>query len=703
MTTARNGAGGCGDGGITAARSGRTLPLQVLPGGARPQGPAGGSQVRKSRMGKWRAIVLALVNVLMAAHIIQWLITGMTLGPVEPSEAMYTLERGELNPGFVFFVVALTATFVFGRFFCGWGCHVVALQDACTWFMNRLGVRPRPFRSRLLMWAPLLLALYMFVWPTFKREALFPLLRWAGVQSPYWLEEPPPFPGITPHFFVENFWATFPPWYVAIPFLAVCGFAAVYFLGSKGFCTYGCPYGGFFAPVDRVAIGRIVVTDACNGCGHCTAVCSSNVRVHQEVKDFGKIVDPGCMKCLDCVSICPNDALKFSFASPAVFTRGRTEAATSGATQRPPYDLTWWGDLVLFTVGLGLFVSFRGMFDMVPLLMAGGIAAIGAFGAWKLWHLILSPNVRLQSLLLKNKGSLRPAGVVFGVATLLMLAVAVWGGTVNYHRWQGDMLDTRVAVPYEVVFAPGYAPRPEDKALAERALAHLERSGAPAEGGIGWKHLPATKVRMAWLHAVAGDFEWAERRLTQAIDEGTPNGDMVFSLARIYMLSGRPPQEGKALYERVLEKNPRLDVVRVALAGMELQFGGGDIAARHAAMVLERADTALPGDLVRAAEIMIDAGRPRDALTAMERAVNARPNVALLRAGLAQAARFSGDLPRAVAELRRATELAEEQLVFHIRLIETLAEMGDIKGAQEAEARAVEIQRRIQQRMAPPR
>jgi hypothetical protein len=34
---------------------------------------------------------------------------------------------------------------------------------------------------------------------------------------------------------VEDFWATFPPWYVAIPFLIVCGFVTVYFLGNKGF------------------------------------------------------------------------------------------------------------------------------------------------------------------------------------------------------------------------------------------------------------------------------------------------------------------------------------------------------------------------------------------------------------------------------------------------------------------------------------
>jgi tetratricopeptide (TPR) repeat protein len=42
------------------------------------------------------------------------------------------------------------------------------------------------------------------------------------------------------------------------------------------------------------------------------------VKVHQEVRDHGMVVDPGCMKCLDCISVCPNDALYFGFGAPAI-------------------------------------------------------------------------------------------------------------------------------------------------------------------------------------------------------------------------------------------------------------------------------------------------------------------------------------------------------------------------------------------------
>src|SRR5439155_1233311 len=156
-------------------------------------------------------------------------------------------------------------------------------------------------------------------------------------------------PGWHAEFMTSELWKTFAPWYVAVPFFLVCGFAIVYLLGSKAYCTYGCPYGGFFGPADLVAPGKIVVNDDCNHCGHCTAVCTSNVRVHEEVRDFGKVVDPGCMKCMDCISVCPNDALYFGFAKPPALggRRAWKLGARGGAEKKAKfrsrvYDLALW-------------------------------------------------------------------------------------------------------------------------------------------------------------------------------------------------------------------------------------------------------------------------------------------------------------------------------------------------------------------------
>ena len=102
----------------------------------------------------------------MIAHIIQWRADGRTISPIEPSETMHTLQRGSVNAGFIFFTLAILATLIFGRFVCGWGCHILALQDFCGWLLKKMRHHPKPFRSRLLIYVPLVAALYMFVWPT---------------------------------------------------------------------------------------------------------------------------------------------------------------------------------------------------------------------------------------------------------------------------------------------------------------------------------------------------------------------------------------------------------------------------------------------------------------------------------------------------------------------------------------------------------
>src|SRR5262245_48138809 len=57
-------------------------------------------KVRKSRSGPRRAAVLIGVHLLILAHVVHWKVTGRTLSPVEPSEAMYTLNQGYVNAGF---------------------------------------------------------------------------------------------------------------------------------------------------------------------------------------------------------------------------------------------------------------------------------------------------------------------------------------------------------------------------------------------------------------------------------------------------------------------------------------------------------------------------------------------------------------------------------------------------------------------------
>jgi polyferredoxin/tetratricopeptide (TPR) repeat protein len=560
--------------------------------------------IKKSRVGKWRAAVLIGVHVLIAAHLGLWVLSGMrdgvreTLSPVEPSESMYALENGLVNAGFIFFITAIISTLVFGRFFCGWGCHIVALQDLCGWIMKKCGVHPKPFRSRLLMFVPLIVALYMFVWPTVKREVLFKLVAnadpmvWHQKFAPY-LGGTAQFPGWSNHLIVEDFWKTFAPWYVAIPFIFICTFGVVYFLGNKGFCTYGCPYGGFFAPADKFAVGKIKVNDNCEGCGHCTAVCSSNVRVHEEVRDFGMVVDPGCMKCMDCVSVCPNEALSFGFAKPSVLAKPRTpEAVLHRATKKRVFDLSWPQEVLLALVFLGLTLGFRGMLNEVPLLMALGMAGIGTFLTWKLIQLVTEPSTRIHGFQLKLKGKLRPWAFVFLPLVTLTLVSAAWSGWVRHTKWRADRVAAGLSIPAGQLLTPGFAPDAKSVETARRAMALFDRSGSIRHGGYGWEHRPDDLQTIAYLHLVLGKPEATEATLLEIMSRGNPLAPLVQELGNVMARRGATEAEVFAMFEKVLAEQPQLSQVRLMVADWHARSGRPDQAVR----VFESTLPERPGD-----------------------------------------------------------------------------------------------------------
>ncbi len=414
--------------------------------------PSGRAGIKKSRIGPWRAGVLILVHVLIAVHFVHWWQTGRSMTPLEPSESMEFSTTGVVNAGFVLFAIAIGSTLIFGRWFCGWACHVVALQDASRWILGKLGFVPRLVDLGPLRAVPWLAFVYMFLAPIFDRALAGQSIGIAGT-----------------HFTTDDLWRTFPTsWIEIVVTFLVVGFVIVWILGSKGFCTYGCPYGGIFGVADQVAPVRIRVTDACEGCGHCTAVCTSNVNVSREVREFGMVVDPGCMKCLDCVSVCPKDALYVGVGMPALLAKPKPQAVKS---TKPAFDwarlalsaafafgalsiflwhdgvgnlrftaITWafaFAVMLVFRgksrgkadhtfleeVGMAaLFllamVCFRGLKDSVPFLFALGIATLVAWWGVELVRLLWSPDARLQKTALKRAGRLTLAGGVFAATAL---------------------------------------------------------------------------------------------------------------------------------------------------------------------------------------------------------------------------------------------------------------------------------------------
>lgn len=721
------------------------LPVLNAPGSNAP-GSNAPKIKRRWNAGKWRAFSLIMIHVLMIAHIIQWLVSGMsdgirqTLSPIEPSETMYTLEGGHINAGFIFFVSAILTTFIFGRFVCGWGCHVVAIQDLCSHIMTKVGVRPRPFRTRLLVWTPFLLAVYMFVWPTAQRLTLDQLAKWApqlGITRESWPAWLPPVSapvGFTNQLIVEDFWRTFPPWWMALPFFLAVGVFTVYFLGSKGFCTYGCPYGGFFGPADRVSIGRIKVNENCNQCGHCTAVCTSNVRVHQEIKDYGMVVDAGCMKTLDCVSACPNQALSFKFMRPSIIKKKVSEAAKKGKVQRPPYDLSLRAEIGVFFIGLLLFMSYRGMLNHIPMLMAMGMALCVAFCVWKLGQMFRTPNVRVQSKQLVLRGKWTNWGRAFAALTILAVLVAGWSGVVRANHFLGHYYDAKVMnVSLQQVYSPGYVPDEQTKRDALKAIKHFEFGGPiQHEGGpsgIGWAQNGERLGRLAWLHAAAGDLAQSEHYLRLALRNGKPSEHYVQALAQTVSLQ-RPEEMPQAArlkivrdaLQEVLDANSEADQARIVIAEIEAQLSamrmidpktGGEsaeTAARREAHIKTATDHAMylatlhyPAEArvtARAVGLLVQLGKAADVREAAAFDVERRPKFAILRLAYAQVLYATGDRELAIPQLREAIKLEPMNLQYREALVGLLAEMGKQAEAEAEVAALNAMQQEMQARAA---
>lgn len=597
--------------------AGKTISLPQVPTSA----SGGKKPLAKSRTAKWRAAVLIAVHVAIALHMLHWVVAGMTVSPVEPSESMQTLEQGIVNAGAIFFLIAIISTLLFGRFFCGWGCHVVALQDLCSWILGKFGLRPRPFRSRLLAYIPLGLAVYMFFWPTLVRIAFVPAFDAIGWDWPVFMTQTVQIDRIRSELLVEDFWATFPPWYVAIPFLFVCGFAIVYFLGSKAFCFYGCPYGGIFGPVDRAAPMRIRVTDACEHCGHCTATCTSNVRVHEEVRDYGMVVDPGCMKCMDCVSVCPNDALYVGLGRPALLAPKGTEAQQKSRKQSKAKrdrrnDLTIPQEIAAGIIWLWLFVSLRGFLDQVPMLMAAGMAGIGAYLLWKAWLVLTTPNVRIHGFKLRAQGKVKAGGFVVLVFCTLMLATSLWSGAVRGVRFLAMADRAAIDTPADMLFRDEFEASAINKERAQRAIDRLLAAERPADGGFGWGLPPDRLVDLAYLQAIGRDYTSAARTLERLVDVGNPTDGLIAQVGQLHGLTGEDPEYTIAFYERALDAHPELHTIRGELARVYATRGEQDRARTiwtdapdEPAATLAEADFLLwQGRTPEAAELIAEAG-----------------------------------------------------------------------------------------------
>lgn len=663
-----------------------------------PPPTAGGARARG--YGRRRALVLATIYLLIAVHITHWRLAGKTLAPLELNEVMYTFEIGVITAGFLFMAVALLSVLIFGRFFCSWGCHILALQDLCAWLLKTIRIRPRPVTSRVLRFVPLGVMSIMFVWPTLRRLVV---MAWPSATS--LVGQPPDFRlrVLTDSqgwasFVTTDFWRNLPGPELIIATFAVCGFAIVYLLGTRSFCNYVCPYGAVFGLADRAAPGRIRLTGDCLQCGTCTATCQSNIFVHDEIARYGMVVSPGCFKDLDCVSACPQNAISYGFGRPALFararSRGRHRPRTAGRREELGLFAVFFATLLIFT-GLPRSIAPVGpLYGVLPLFLSAALAVVTAFAVMYMWRLARWPRVRFQRIRLKSKGRVRRPGLIFLTLSTLWVVLVAHSALIQYHMFRvGRVIeqtaDLRPAVLRQDAAVVEWMGGDGRVAVAA-AEHHLTR--AQALGLFADARIPRQR---AWLALVRGDHQAAEQNLLDAIAMAPRHPDSYYQAGRVRALRGDFAGAARMFIdagERSPEGGRFKDAVMKG-AGQLLLLGLGN----EALSVVEEAIGMRPGDVelrvrysamaARLGRALLGSDRTREAIPHLRRALDHSPADTDIRADLARAYMQLGEHDRAEVELLKNVKVPSAEAG-------SLYMLGELRRLQGREGDAVEFFRR---------
>jgi polyferredoxin len=92
------------------------------------------------------------------------------------------------------------------------------------------------------------------------------------------------------------------------------------FMIPRFWCRYFCPVGATSSFFNKVSIISIRKKHAdCVRCYYCTNACSMRIRKVCEEYEKDRVVDMNCTLCLECIEVCPENALSLSVFTKQVY------------------------------------------------------------------------------------------------------------------------------------------------------------------------------------------------------------------------------------------------------------------------------------------------------------------------------------------------------------------------------------------------
>ncbi len=280
-------------------------------------------------------VILALLFVLATGFIFidfrellpYEVITGITFLQFLPSVLKFFTSFGLLAAGFI---VVLVLTVLFGRIYCSAICPLGIFQDVVSWIRKktkkkhryRYGQPKNRWRYGFLV-LPLLILLVgksligislldpYSIFGRIASDLIQPVYMWINNRFAGVLESMNIF-----FLYPEDISYTRGLTYLIPGFMLglVTWFS---FTRGRLYCNTICPVGTLLGLLSRISVFRIrMIEDQCTKCGKCAIACKAScIRVKTLEVDFSR-----CVGCYNCISVCPEDAIKYlpaagSFAS----------------------------------------------------------------------------------------------------------------------------------------------------------------------------------------------------------------------------------------------------------------------------------------------------------------------------------------------------------------------------------------------------
>jgi len=362
---------------------------------------------------------------------------------------------------------------------------------------------------------PLYAAFYIFLQPAVER---------------WWHGDAPPNPTLM--LATNHLWATLPGPAEAAAIL-LGGALLIYFLGSLSVCKYVCPYGAVLAVADGLAPGRIRLTGDCDGCGRCTAACTTGVLVHKEVQQLGMVANSGCMRCFECVSACPQDVLAYRFGRPPLHVYNRA------GLKRFSFSLA--EDVLMLAVCVVGFLSLHEIYHLLPFVLALALSVLVGYLGVLAVRLARRRSVFLRGLSLKHDGRLSAAGLVCAASIACVFVGVVHSGVIQFHQWRANAALRTLAFP----------DMHRSYSAAEQRLARDAVTDLSFCRRYGLVETVDWNMKLAWAGRVLGNLDLVETHLRRAIALDPTQPAAHFNLGKVLIRQGRRAEAVRAFDEAV--------------------------------------------------------------------------------------------------------------------------------------------------------